>query len=362
MMIDYNVSDHWPADTPGWLKSLVSSLDRRHGGSSVLPLTVIVDEVLEWLELASGVDAWKNAANRASLRSDLEESARALGPGLRAHIATSLADFQAAFARLVNSPGTVLKQPPGSRTDAVWTDVATAGENLLAALETDEGARASWDDLVATARDRALAGREYRPIADLLFDQLRRRGLDAKGIFRGLVSVMAFGREPDSPHIGERDVPLEERIASARTYLGTRAVAEPVVVWLGYQGRTFLHLSAGRVSFLDAHWAVPNARPGRQDFEHKAELWEFVRHGDLFKVAELVDEESDVDFLVRVDLGTTTAADAVDRAVRTVETIIRRHPQRWRDPPVPRPTRALVLRSPRLAELRAPQTRDGFAR
>ncbi|MGE7384261.1 hypothetical protein ACQKM2_01990 [Streptomyces sp. NPDC004126] len=59
------------------------------------------------------------------------ESTRALGPGLRAHIATSLADFQAAFARLVNSPGTVLKQPPGSRTDAVWTDVATAG-NLTA--------------------------------------------------------------------------------------------------------------------------------------------------------------------------------------------------------------------------------------
>ncbi|MET9688139.1 hypothetical protein ABZY81_06655 [Streptomyces sp. NPDC006514] len=322
MMIDYNVSDHWPADTPDWLKSLVSSLDRRHGGSTVLPLTVIVEEVLEWLELASGVDAWKNSANRASLRSDLEESVRALGPALRAQIARSLADFQAAFARLVNSPGTVLKQPPGSRTDAVWTDVATAGEDLLAALETDEGARVSWDDLVATARDRALVGREYRPIADLLFDQLRRRGLNAEGIFRGLVSVMAFGREPDGPRIGERDVPLEERIASARTYVGTRAVAEPVVVWLGYQGRTFLHLSAGRVSFLDAHWAVPNAQPGRQDFEHKAELWEFVSHGGLFKVAELVDEESDVDFLVRVDLGTTTAADAVDRAVRTVETII----------------------------------------
>ncbi|MFF9069171.1 hypothetical protein ACF09E_27810 [Streptomyces sp. NPDC014891] len=322
MMIDYNVSDHWPADTPDWLKSLVSSLDRRHGAGTVLPLTVVVDEVLEWLELASGVDAWKNSANRASLRSDLDESLRSLGPALRAYIDTSLDEFQAAFARLVSSPGSVLRQPPGSRTDAVWTDVATTGENLLAALESDEGASLSWDDLVATARDRTLADREYRPIADLLFDQLRRRGLNAEGIFRGLVSVTAFGRDPDDPRVGERDVPLEERIASARTYVGTRAVAEPVVVWLGYQGRTFLHLSAGRVSFLDAHWAVPNAQPGGRDFQHKAELWEFVRHGGLFKVAELVDEESDVDFLVRVDLGTTTAADAVDRAVRTVETII----------------------------------------
>lgn len=56
-MIDYNVSDHWSADDPDWLKSLVSSLDRHHGVSTVLPLTVVVEEVLEWLELASGVEA-----------------------------------------------------------------------------------------------------------------------------------------------------------------------------------------------------------------------------------------------------------------------------------------------------------------
>ncbi|MEW2139682.1 hypothetical protein AB0892_24395 [Streptomyces sp. NPDC005409] len=322
MMIDYNVSDHWPADTPDWLKSLVSSLDRRRGGSSVLPLTVIVREVLEWLDLASGVDAWKNSANRMSLRYDLDESVGALGALLRAHIAAPLAQFRGAFSRLVNSPSAVLKQPPGSRSDPVWTDLGTAGEVLLAALDADEGVRVSWDDLVAVAYDRALEGREYRPIADLLFDQLRRRGLSAEWIFRGLVSVMAFGRDPDGPPIGQSDMPLEERIASARTHVGTRAVAEPIVVWLGYQGRAFLHLTAGRVSFMDAHWAVPNAKPEGQDFEHKTELWELVQHGGLFKVAELVGEESDVDFLVRVDLGTTVAADAVDRAVRTVDTIL----------------------------------------
>lgn len=118
-MIDYNVSDHWPADTPDWLKSLVSSLDLCHGASTVLSLTVIVEEVLEWLELASGVDAWKNFANRTSLRHDLDESVRALGASLRAHIAASLAQFQVAFSRLTNSPSAVLKHPPGSRTDAV---------------------------------------------------------------------------------------------------------------------------------------------------------------------------------------------------------------------------------------------------
>ncbi|MCZ4117933.1 hypothetical protein [Streptomyces sp. H39-S7] len=321
-MIDYKVSDHWTADDPAWLKSLVSSLDRNHGVSTVLPLTVIVEDVLGWLELASGINAWKRAANRTSLRLDLDESIGALGASLRAHIAASLASFNVAFSQLDGSSKKVLAQPPGTRTDAVWTDATTAAKDLLEALDADEAARASWDDLVTTAQDRTLKGREYRPIAELLFDQLRRRGLSAKWIFRDLISVVAFGRNPTDAPIGQKNVSLEERIASARTHVGTPATAEPIVVWLGYQGRAFPHLSAGQVSFLDAHWAVPNAEPEGQDFEHKAELWELVQAGDLFKVAKFVHEESDVDFLVRVDLGRTTAAGALNRAVRIVNTIL----------------------------------------
>lgn len=322
MLTDYNVSDHWSADDPDWLKSLVSSLDRHHGVSTVLPLTVVVEEIVEWLELASGVDAWKKAANRTSLRLDLEESVGALGASLRAHIAASLSRFQATFSQLIDSPAAVLTQPPGTRTRAVWTETVTAARRLLEALDADEAARASWDDLVAAAQDRTLVGREYRPIAELLFEQLRRRGLSAAWTFRDLVSVVAFGRDPGDAPLGRRDVPLQERIASARALVGTAAEVEPVVVWLGYQGRAFPHLSAGRVSFMDAHWAVPNAEPEGQDFEHKAELWELTQGGDLFRVAERVDEESDVDFLVRVDLGTTTAAGAFSRAVRMVDTIL----------------------------------------
>ncbi|MER6178330.1 hypothetical protein [Streptosporangium sp. NPDC001681] len=322
MMIDYNVSDHWSADDPDWLKSLVSSLDRHHGVSTVLPLTVIVEEVLEWLELASGVDAWKKAANRTSLQLDLDESIGALGASLRAHIAAPLAQFQAAFSQLIGSPATVLAEPPGTRTGSIWTNITAAAKDLLEALEADEAVRASWDDLVAAAQDRTLESREYRPIAELLFDQLRRRGLSAEWTFLDLVSVVAFGRDPDDIPIGQTNVPLEERIAIARTHVSTPAEIEPIVVWLGYQGRVSLHLSAGRVSFMDAHWAVPNAKPEGQDFEHKAELWELVQGDSLFKVAKLVDEESDVDFLVRVDLGKTTAAGAFDRAVRIVNTIL----------------------------------------
>ncbi|MEU0145914.1 hypothetical protein ABZ119_08130 [Streptomyces sp. NPDC006288] len=322
MMIDYNVSNHWSADDPDWLKSLVSSLDRNHGRSTVLPLTVIVEEVLEWLEIASGVDAWKNSANRTSLQLDLNEAIGALGSSLRPHIAAPLARFKTAFSKLDGSPKVVLAQPPGTRTDAVWTDAIRTAENLLEALDTDDATRASWDDLVATAQNRTLEGREYRPIAELLFDQLRRRGLSAESMFRDLISIVAFGRNRSDFPIGQKDVSLEQRILSARTHVSTPTEVEPIVVWLGYQGRAFLHLSAGRISFIDAHWAVPNAEPDRQDFEHKAELWELVQDGDLFKVAEMVDDESDVDFLVRVDLGRTTAAGALSRAVRIVNTIL----------------------------------------
>jgi hypothetical protein len=41
VMTDYNISDHRPEDEPAWVKSLASSLDRRHGLSLVLPITTV---------------------------------------------------------------------------------------------------------------------------------------------------------------------------------------------------------------------------------------------------------------------------------------------------------------------------------
>ncbi|MEE1931307.1 hypothetical protein V1J52_24585 [Streptomyces sp. TRM 70351] len=322
MMIDYNVSDHWSPNDPDWLKALVSSLDRRHGMSTVLPLTVIVNEVAEWVQLASGVDAWKPRPNRDSLRLDLEECIEAMGSSLRTQIGAPLAAFESAFSQLISSPRAILEQLPGTRTDAVWTEVSSCATDLLAALKTDAAVRASWDDLVATAQNRTLAEREYRPIAELLFVQLEGRGHHAEGIFRNLVSILAFGRDPDDVPIGEKDTPFDERLTNAREYVGTPARKEPTVVWLGYKGRIHQHFEAGRVCFYDAHWAVPCARPGRTEFAHKAELWKLVQHGYTFRVAELVDEESDVDTIVRVDLGTTTAAGAVERAIAIVDVIL----------------------------------------
>jgi hypothetical protein len=321
MMIDYNVSDHWPQDEPAWVKSLVSSLDRHHGVSTVLPLTVVIEEITNWVELA-GCAAWRKTDNRESLRLDLEESVASLGSALKTEIDVPLGLFRAAFTRLTGSAATVLNQPPGTRTDSAWADLVAAAEALLSSLDSDAAVGANWDDLVATAQSRALEGREYRPIAELLFDQLRRRGLSVDSTFRHLVSMVAFGLSPEDIPIGKKDVPLEERIASARVVACTPAKVEPIVVWLGYQGRVFSQLSAGRVTFMDAHWAVPNAPPEGQAFEHRAELWKLRQHGNLFEVATRVDEESDVDFLVRVDLGETTAAGADTRAANIVNTIL----------------------------------------
>lgn len=114
----------------------------------------------------------------------------------------------------------------------------------------------------------------------------------------------------------------EMRVAAARARVLTPAETGPVVVWLGYQGGLSWHLRAGHVTFLDAHWAVPNTGPDGQDFEHRSELIELVEHGPLFKVSLTVDEPSDVDGLVRVDLGETTTVGAVERAVEIVDTIL----------------------------------------
>jgi hypothetical protein len=323
MMMDYNISDHWAENTPDWIKSLVSSLDRRHPVSTVLPLAVVADEVLQWLELASGIDAWKKPANRDSLYRDIAQSVANVGSHVITQIASELAAFSAAFTALSSSGNAVLSQPPGAmRIAPEWQALVVATGDLLTALESDDAVRASWDDLVDSAQDRTLDARQYGPIANLLSEQLRRRGIDAKSIFRGLVTIVAFGRDPDDIPTGEIRKPLVDRIKQARVYVSAPATVQPVVVWLGYKGRAHVELSAGRVTFYEPQWAVPNAEPGRQDFDHKEELWEIVKDGFTFRVPERVDETYDVETLIRVDLGNSVAAGAVERAVAMVDVII----------------------------------------
>lgn len=325
-MLDFNISNHWPDDEPTWVKSLVSSLDRGHGEVTVLPLTLVVEEILDWVDLASGTDAWSNKRNRESLASDLEQSIESVGEAVGTFIRGDVKQFQSAFARLHSSPKSLLQQPPGTRTDPAWTAVRNAGADLLATLDSDAAVGSTWDDLVRTAQDRTCADRQYRPVADLLFSQLTRRGLDATHVFRRLVRMVAYGETDGLPSSGATPS-IEDRMVGARAIAVAPAEVGPVVVWLGYEGRIHARLDAGRVTFLDAHWAVPNATPEGQAFDHKTELTHLVESAGLFKVARQTDDENDanhlrVDTLVRVDLGNTYAAGASERAVEIVDSIL----------------------------------------
>ncbi len=321
MMIDYHVRDDWPEGEPDWLKSLVSSLSRQGDASFALPLTVATQEIRDWVQLASGEEAWVRKDNQNSLKADLAQSVASLGPSLRTAIARELATLQTTFGVLAASGRAVLSQGPGLRTDQRWADVEVAADSLLAALATDRAVGACWDDLVAIAKDRALETLNYQLVADLLFDMLGRRGQSAERVLRDAVDMLAYGREPEDLPFEERELAVGCRVSKARDLVVAPETLEPVAVWLGFKGGFVPEIGAGNVQFYNAHWHIPNSAPGRPDFPHKAELAKITKHGGIFKWQERIGEDYDVDFLVRVDLGVTTAANASERAIEVVDTI-----------------------------------------
>lgn len=326
MMIDYLVRDDWPVDEPAWTKSLVSSLDRQHGKLSVLPLSVATQELIDWVELASDEGAWSSRENRRSLLADLNQSARALGPRTAARLKGPLSTLDSALAKLDQEAKPVLREIMGMRTSPEWSRVRVAASVLLSELGSDTTVAASWGDLVGCARKADQERREYRAIADLLMDQIRFRGHDPEALRREVVDMLAYGRSPgDDPRV-DRVVPPEERAQSAEDILRAHPEIGHVVVWLGYRQCRVGVVEAGNITFLDAAWAVPNADPDdtnapHTDFPHKEELAEIVQWG-LFKVAKLADDESEVETIVRVDLGRTGMAGARERAHAMVDTIL----------------------------------------
>lgn len=321
MMIDYHVRDDWPESEPDWLKSPVSSLSRKGHSSLSLPLTVATQEIRDWVQLASGEEAWTRKDNQNSLKADLTQSVASLGPSLRTAVAPELAALQATFGALAASGRAVLSQGPGLRTDQRWADVEVAADSLLAALATDRAVGACWDDLVTIAKARALETHDYQLVVDLLFDMLDRRGQSAERVLGNAVDMLAYGREPEDFPFEERELAVGDRVSKARDIVVTPATIEPVAVWLGFKGGFVPVIGAGNVQFYNANWHIPNSAPGRPDFPHKAELAKIMKHGGIFKWQERIGEDYDVDFLIRVDLGLTTAANAFERAVEVVDTI-----------------------------------------
>lgn len=322
MMIDYKVRDDWPADEPRWMKSLVSSLDRRHRSRELLPLPVIVQEILNWVALASGEEAWKMGANRESLKADLEQSITSLGPKTKSLLDPVNAQFAAALAALSGSTNAVRTQAAGTRTLAVWTDVTTTGEALLSELGGDAALGACWSDLVEAAHAPNRERLEHHAIANLMFEQLQLRRHEAEEVFGHVIQMLAYGRSPKDYGIEVSPLSAEDRLAGAEETLLAPPTEQDVVVWLGYRGGRIDHsVQAGQVTFMQASWFVPNTKSDGQDFTYKDELTRIVRSG-MFRVAELVTESSEVDILARVDLGLTTLARAAARAESVVSALL----------------------------------------
>lgn len=327
MLIDYLVRDDSPPDEPVWTKSLVSSMDRRHGDVSVLPLSVSVQEVLDWVNLASDEGAWSSRENRQSLLADISQSAEALGPGTAARLKAPIAALRKALTRLDQAAKPVLRESIGSRASPDWSAVRSAASALLSELGADAAVKACWRDLVGCSQNPRQQRREYRPIADLLLGQLRLRGHDPDKLRRAMVDMLAHGRISDDDPRTERRLSAEARVAAAERMLQVQPELGHVVVWLGYTHcRAGMVVEAGDVTFFDAAWAVPNADPDEIETPHfefpgKEELAEIIRWR-LFKVARLAGEESEVETLVRVDLGVAGLAGARERALAAVDTIL----------------------------------------
>lgn len=329
MMIDYHVWDDWPDGDPTWLKALVSSLYRgERRVETTLPLGCAVQEILEWVELASGPEAWAKAANRESLIRDYHQSADALGASLSTLLKTSTKTLSSALSSLNQNKNNkdkhgnvILKRPPGSRTDPAWTGVENACQNVLAELVTDAAVNASWDDLVSIVQSPMVQRGEHRWAADVLFEQLRLRQCDAKAIFREIVNMLAYGRSANDFPFTENTLSVADRLDAAGAIALTTPPEEEVVVWLGYAGGRVDYVVAGSVTFMDAHRYGPNADADRHDFIGKDELAE-LRRASMFSVAERVDQLSDVDLLARVELGITPVSGAIERAEAMVDALL----------------------------------------
>lgn len=327
MMIDYHVWDDWPDSDPTWLKALVSSLYRgERRVETALPLGCTVQEILDWVELGGGPEAWAKRANRKSLIDDYHQSVEVLGKSLSTLLKPSTDTLLSALSILNQSNkdkhgNAILKRPPGWRTDPAWTNVENACQNVLAGLVTDAAVKASWGDLVSITQSPMFQRGEHRWAADMLFEQLRLRQCDAKATFREIVNMLAYGRSATDFSFTENTLSVADRLDAAEAIALTTPPEEDVVVWLGYVGGRVDYVVAGSVIFMDARWYGPNADADRHDFIGKAELAE-LRRASMFSVAERVDQLSDVDLLARVELGITPVSGAIERAEAMVDALL----------------------------------------
>lgn len=295
------------------------------GGAQAPPETLgpvtALDELLAVLEVAiDGPAPPQSSADRVSLKDDVLDAFKSLGPELDGHLGPAWKSFVGDVAELPKN----LMQQPSARV------VRGGAQALRSALVAPEAAAAAWNDVVTVFE----SGHDAE-LCELRVLQLRQvveaRGHVWKTIRRRLEGLL--NDDPDSmPDIDESqhdnndhgrplaNVPLADRLRRASGAVSAEAPTGELVVWVAFQHAWLdgSYLRLGPVEFF-AHQMWPESiRAGNYttDGVGPPELDE----DHSYALRGMPDEDF---VLARVELGEGPLGGAIDRARDLVQDLVR---------------------------------------
>jgi hypothetical protein len=117
---------------------------------------------------------------------------------------------------------------------------------------------------------------------------------------------------------------VDDRLQAVEKLLAMLPASGNCIVWLGYRhGRVDDTVSAGKVTFLDAAWSVPNAAIEEgQDFQYRPELKLLTDAGRYKYTHETGLIAPEVGLLIRVDLGNRRVSGAMEDALALAEALL----------------------------------------
>jgi hypothetical protein len=297
------------ADVSGWLRSVAEVLPLKHREG--LPYT-LGEAVAELGAYAAAVseDGWSERSvkkNRASISREIEVQSEFVGPHLRELTAPLLQALRGSVGR-------------SQTVDAAFRFAETWHGGAAISV--------GFRDVCEAAQTVGIPRRSLRSLAAISASQI---GPAAEGPFSQLSTAADYLVSTVSDLNRRREDLLPEMLTEAhRVELAEdmlrRVHAGRVVVWLAYSRATVLNMrmEAGPMTFLRADWALPNVfDDGPNDFPERRELEgirkEVVWLDDLWEAS--VKPENRL-VIVRVDMGSSPLAGAVDTARRRVEALL----------------------------------------
>lgn len=265
--------------------------------------------------------------NRTSLRSEVEETQRALGTGLREYLGQSFTDYLSAFNQVLQTP---------LRDDADVTTFVNAQRAVTERLVHPEGLDATWSDLRRAVEDldvfsAANAAAQLQSQLDLAGRDGSRVLSDIVGILRRNAWSVGMAREVWGEGTAQplAEVNAQETVdapADEVMRLATRAVSETgreghVVVWSMYDRAAISTTSRtlGPMTVFMAQYIVgvgferhDEAPPAIEEFRGLRHVKRHYERGYDFRN----------DVIVRIDLGNRTPVGALDSARDLVETLM----------------------------------------